>query len=650
MTKMSASFLSVLSCTLLMAMMTDQTFAFSPSSSMHHHATTTIATSSSSSSLSQLSSTTESAAEALERTKKQLEKMQDPTEGMDIEMRQFYTSYIQQPANVLKKELKARKLRVSGRKPDLAKRLAVDDMRQRGLSVADDDEYDNQIAPPAEWQADGSADENVIPSFCGVRLSHAAGLALGKANFETPTSVQQKSIPRLLDGESLLLHAETGSGKTLAYLLPITEQLWLQQGLVDDDNNAFGYGFILTPTRELAAQVAGIASVLAPPGTVRLVTQPTNLMSKQRTLKERGYDEFGALLEEDESHPHNETPDCRLFIGSAKAIMTSLYGGSNMPASPTRKPNAMYLMQSTRWLVLDEVDRLLGVKKTRGNGPSAPSSRSHERPAAIVTAGITRQTLGRAQVIAASATVGRSLKRELTRVLGLSPQECPDVIQGSNSNDGPQDSIPGTHQVRAITIPDTVRNYVTTVDTTSVGKLMTSAFFVIKGLSQKSNSKMLLVLTKNCGINTQNAVGALQHFRCQPEPQSLLDALEADGTDRMIEKHRQVSGAAGIGESYFHHKTDEEKEEAEERGYLFVTGEDSVRGLHLDGLQYVIIVGRPSGPDEYMHIAGRTGRAGRQGTVISILSEPHTTAVKTWEKMLDVEFEKLELDEVSSLD
>ena len=424
--------------------------------------------------------------------------------------------------------------------------------------------------------------------------------------------------------------------------------------------------------------MAGIASVLAPPGLVRLVSHPTNLLSDM--TKDRGEQQYGGRLV-DESIGRNTVP--KLFVGSAKSILYSLYGdgGDRFPASPTPKPVAMTLLQKTRWLVLDEVDRLLNIAGKKTNRSS--QHHQHEKPAAIIASSAVRLSVGRAQVIAVSATVGRPLKRELTRVLGLSTNECPEVIRGDDTsmstelqgddfnqynhrrNSSDEGGGSGVHVGRAVTIPSTVTNYVTPVDTSSVGKLMTSAFDVIKSLNSSRNNgslRMLLVLTRGCGLKTQTAIGALKHFQCQPEPISLLDALDTidGGTDHLIERHRRVSGATGIGESggtsYFDsHKNqgnDTESihdDESSDNGYLLVTGEDTIRGLHLDGLDVVIVVGRAHGPDEYTHIAGRTGRAGKQGTVVNVLSEEHVAAVKGWEKMLDVKFEQVGLEDIKSL-
>jgi hypothetical protein len=293
---------------------------------------------------------------------------------------------------------------------------------------------------------------------------------------------------------------------------------------------------------------------------------------------------------------------------------------------------------------LDEVDRLLQVKKSRSE--SATKSKKHEKPAAIVTAAVTRMTLGRAQIVAASATVGRPLKRELARVLGLPAHSCPRVIRG----DEPSGASSSNASSRAVTVPLTVNNYVVAVDGSSTGKLLTSAFFVIKQLANKPR-KMLLVLTRACNMSTKNAVGALKHFQCKPEPVSLLDALEASGTNDMISVHRQVSGASGVGESnsYFSKQETDDDEEKSDDGYLLVTGEDTVRGLHLDGLDVVIVVGRPHGPDEYTHIAGRTGRAGLTGSVINVVSDENAAALKSWEQMLSLSFKKLDADHIANL-
>lgn len=73
--------------------------------------------------------------------------------------------------------------------------------------------------------------------------------------------------------------------------------------------------------------------------------------------------------------------------------------------------------------------------------------------------------------------------------------------------------------------------------------------------------------------------------------------LEAAGNDRLMEVHRRVSGVVGVGRSKKNLDSDSKKN-------LLITHEDNVRGLHLDSLDEVVVVGRPGCLDEYTYIAG----------------------------------------------
>ncbi|HUP46830.1 MAG TPA: DEAD/DEAH box helicase [Thermoanaerobaculia bacterium] len=80
----------------------------------------------------------------------------------------------------------------------------------------------------------------------GIRDSLVETLtALG---YEVPTPIQQRTIPPLLAGRDLIGQAQTGTGKTAAFALPLLEKI--------DPARRETQGLILTPTRELAMQVA----------------------------------------------------------------------------------------------------------------------------------------------------------------------------------------------------------------------------------------------------------------------------------------------------------------------------------------------------------------------------------------------------------
>ena len=597
--------------------------------------------------------------------------------------------YIEQlrlrPANELKVELTALKLPSKGRKPDLVNRLAeyfVDRDEEGYTDINDEDEDDDEdgmidVEMPSLSKPASTLNLDKPMSFAGIpKLSANAANALYSAfassedansDVPEPTPIQSMAISKILypPNPSVLLHAPTGSGKTIAYLLPITETLWKEvdasnSGDLSVDVNDMGNGvaLILLPTRELAAQVAGVATVLAPPGMVKLVPRPMDLMNCWKDEVDRG-EEF-EYLEQNEGVVDGDSSGAkattgrmykpRILVGSAKAISTSLFGDKKMPGTPTNKPQGKQLLSSTRWLVMDEVDRLLNIKTSR----SDKKSKRHEKPAAMLSAAIARLTMGRVQVIAASATVGRPLRRELARVLGLHSSECPETLRGEEDTTKLEKRLNDkdeTHIGRAVKIPSTVRNYVLPVDGSTTGSLLTSAAFAAKSILKPSpDRKVLLVLTRKCDIKVHNALGALRHFGIYPEPQSLLDALEVDGTDRLVEAHRKVSGVEGVGGGRKKKAAaNKPNNDDDDEGYLLVTHEDNVRGLHLDGLDAVICVGRPGSPDEYTHIAGRTGRAGRNGSVLNIVSYEQAAALASWTKMLGVDFMPVDESEVASV-
>lgn len=77
--------------------------------------------------------------------------------------------------------------------------------------------------------------------------------AVADQEYLTPTPIQEKSIPHLLEGRDLLGCAQTGTGKTAAFLLPILHRLTLNpKPTLRNKPRAL----ILAPTRELAAQIA----------------------------------------------------------------------------------------------------------------------------------------------------------------------------------------------------------------------------------------------------------------------------------------------------------------------------------------------------------------------------------------------------------
>lgn len=87
----------------------------------------------------------------------------------------------------------------------------------------------------------------ILPDFLQLGIRKEIYHTLKSLGLTTPTPIQEKTIPSVLEGKDIIAQAQTGTGKTLAFVLPILEKL--------DVNNPEIQALILTPTRELAQQI-----------------------------------------------------------------------------------------------------------------------------------------------------------------------------------------------------------------------------------------------------------------------------------------------------------------------------------------------------------------------------------------------------------
>ena len=90
------------------------------------------------------------------------------------------------------------------------------------------------------------------PTFADLGLVEPLVRILSTLGYETPTPIQERAIPSLLEGKDVVGLAQTGTGKTAAFALPILQRI--------DPTNRKTQAIVLAPTRELALQRAMGAS------------------------------------------------------------------------------------------------------------------------------------------------------------------------------------------------------------------------------------------------------------------------------------------------------------------------------------------------------------------------------------------------------
>jgi superfamily II DNA/RNA helicase len=167
--------------------------------------------------------------------------------------------------------------------------------------------------------ADASSQSVVIENFKILQHDELCN-GLSAMGISSPTPVQARSIPSILDGGDHVIEAQTGSGKTLAFVLPILAKL------LDSEPYSGNFALIVTPTRELAIQVNSIAAKLVPH------VHPACIIGGERQ----------------ENQVRQLRKDSRIIVGTPGRIL-DLIGQREI------------LLRKCKMFVLDEADEMLSM-------------------------------------------------------------------------------------------------------------------------------------------------------------------------------------------------------------------------------------------------------------------------------------------------
>jgi len=199
---------------------------------------------------------------------------------------------------------------------------------------ADDDIDDiDESAPPhedpdADLDLDAEPPEHELPpeidpavTFADMKLMRPLYDAVSRAGYIHPTPVQEAVIPVAMRGLDVIGQAQTGTGKTAAFLLPFMNR-WRPHSLKGP------IGLVMTPTRELALQIAVEADRLSP-------------SKRFRTVAVYGGAKMGKQLD-------GLSRGCDLVVGTPGRMLDHLSRGSMD-------------LKDVKFVVLDEADRMLDI-------------------------------------------------------------------------------------------------------------------------------------------------------------------------------------------------------------------------------------------------------------------------------------------------
>jgi len=159
-----------------------------------------------------------------------------------------------------------------------------------------------------------------MADFYKYNLNEVLNKSLKSINFKSPTPIQEKCIPLILQGNDILGSAQTGTGKTAAFCIPILELLI---------KSSRGSLLIMIPTRELAKQVLHVIN---------------SLIGHKRSINTAiliGGESMSKQLSELKKRP-------RIYVGTPGRIYDYLQ---------RRTLN----LHDAKYLVLDETDRMLDM-------------------------------------------------------------------------------------------------------------------------------------------------------------------------------------------------------------------------------------------------------------------------------------------------
>ncbi|WP_404970731.1 DEAD/DEAH box helicase [Vibrio campbellii] len=346
---------------------------------------------------------------------------------------------------------------------------------------------------------------------------------LSGMNIVTPTPVQEKSIPHVLEGKDLLAAAQTGTGKTAAFGLPII------QSVQQKKRNGAPQALILVPTRELAQQVMDNLTQYAANTDLKIVcVYGGTSIGVQKKKLEEGAD---------------------ILIATPGRLLDHLFNGN-------------VIIAKTGILVLDEADRMLDM----GFWPDLQR--------------VLRRLPQDKQTMLFSATFEKRIKTIAYKLM-----DSPVEVEVSPAN----------------TTAETVKQMVYPVD-------------------KKRKRELLAYL-----IGSRNWQQVLVFTKTKQGSDELAKELKLDGIKAVSINGDKSQGARQRALDEF---------KAGKVRALIAT-DVAARGLDIQELEQVVNFDMPFKAEDYVHRIGRTGRAGKSGLAVSLMSRDEEYLLTAIENLLD---------------
>lgn len=356
-----------------------------------------------------------------------------------------------------------------------------------------------------------------MSAFEEFELGRKVQQSIDEMGFEEPSPIQAACIPLVMQGKDVIGQAQTGTGKTAAFGIPLVEQ-------ATPENHV--QGIVLTPTRELAIQVAG---------EIRKIAK----YKRVKTLPIYGGQSIGHQIRALQQGVH-------VVIGTPGRILDHIRRGT-------------LRLGSVRTVVIDEADEMLDM----GFIEDIES--------------ILRETPSDRQTLLFSATFPNEVRRLANRYM-----KTPEHVTVNRGE---------------MTVPLTNQVYYKVLDRDKLESLCR----VID--SEEVALGIVFCRTKR-GVDELTEALSSRGY--------LADGLHGDLSqaqrDRVMKKFRT---------------NDIE---------LLIATDVAARGLDVENVTHVVNYDIPQDPESYVHRIGRTGRAGKTGLAITLVTPREFKLLKQIER------------------
>lgn len=495
-----------------------------------------------------------------------------PEETPQAESKPSELSAVQAKRKEQKKDKKDKKDKKKAQK-QLPKPIDTD-----GKDGDSDPELESNVFSKIDKVPEGYEDNDIdvdVSQWEPLNLSPQLLSAIARMKFMTPTVIQQRSIPEIMEGHDVIGKASTGSGKTLAFGIPIVENWLSRQTSAREGDERSPIALILAPTRELAHQISDhlqkLCAGLKSSPYICSVTGGLSLQKQQRQLEKAD-----------------------IIVGTPGRMWEIMSANTKTLQS----------LRNIQFLVVDEADRLLKdghFKEAQEIFKALDREETHERTEEESSeedeADETEDAPQGRQTLVFSATFHKGLQQKLAG-------------KGRSNLMGEGESL--EYLLQKLNFREERPKFIDTNPVSQMAENLKEGIILCGDLEKDLYlySVLLLQPTRRSLVFT-NSIGSVR--RLVPLLQNLglpAFALHSD----MIQKAR-LRSIERFKASGSEAPTEANRNTSKAKGILIAT-DVAARGLDIPGIDLVVHYHVPRSADDYVHRSGRTARAHSSGVSI----------------------------------